>query len=100
MFSPSSASEIVSGSEDKTLIVWNATGGSKKLTLKGHESRWDLKKGQWKLTLLGHDDSVSSVTFSPDGTEIVSGSFDKTVRVWCAKSGLEIHKLPGRGGHN
>ncbi|KAG2029825.1 WD40-repeat-containing domain protein, partial [Suillus americanus] len=31
---------------------------------------------------------VSSVSFSPDGTRIVSGSSDSTVRVWDAATGL------------
>ena len=29
-----------------------------------------------------HSDSVRSVAFSPDGTKIVSGSWDKTIKVW------------------
>ena len=29
-----------------------------------------------------HSDYVWSVAFSPDGTKIVSGSFDKTIKVW------------------
>jgi WD40 repeat protein len=33
---------------------------------------------------------VSSVTYSPDGTRIVSGSPDHTVRLWDAKTGLPI----------
>jgi len=34
------------------------------------------------VTLLQGLLSVTSVVFSPDGTRIVSGSFDWTVRVW------------------
>ena len=34
------------------------------------------------LTLYGHSSPVRSVSFSPDGNRIVSGSFDKTVKVW------------------
>ena len=29
-----------------------------------------------------HSDWVMSVAFSPDGTKIVSGSYDKTIKVW------------------
>jgi len=32
--------------------------------------------------LKGHDSSVSSVAFSPDAKKIVTGSWDKTTRVW------------------
>jgi len=29
-----------------------------------------------------HSDHITSVVFSPDGTKIVSGSADKTIKVW------------------
>ena len=40
-----------------------------------------------KLELLSqktnaHSDRIKSVAFSPDGTKIVSGSLDKTIKVW------------------
>ena len=31
-----------------------------------------------------HSGTVSSVAFSPDGTTIVSGSYDQTIKVWDA----------------
>ena len=40
-------------------------------------------------------DDVRSVLFSPDGTRIVSGSDDSTVRVWDAVSGQCVHTLKG-----
>ena len=38
--------------------------------------------GQETLTLKGHSQSVTSVSFSPDGKRIVSGSWDSTLKVW------------------
>ena len=29
-----------------------------------------------------HSDYIRSVAFSPDGTKIVSGSWDETIKVW------------------
>ena len=29
-----------------------------------------------------HSSTIWSVAFSPDGTKIVSGSYDKTIKVW------------------
>ena len=40
----------------------------------------------------------SSVAFDREGRRIVSGSYDKTVRVWDAASGAELACLRGHGG--
>ncbi|KAJ6538178.1 quinon protein alcohol dehydrogenase-like superfamily, partial [Mycena vulgaris] len=61
-----------------------------------------LKSGgslNWLATdavLRGHLDSVTSVAYSPDGTHIVSGSNDNTVRVWDAETQTQI-RAPLRG---
>ena len=47
------------------------------------------------LVLMGHTGSVLSVSFSPDGKRIVSGSWDNTVKVWDAQTGQETFTLKG-----
>ncbi len=45
--------------------------------------------------LRGHGAPVSSAAFSPDGTRIVTASFDKTGRLWDAATGKQIAVLSG-----
>ncbi|KAL5312971.1 hypothetical protein ACEPPN_019397 [Leptodophora sp. 'Broadleaf-Isolate-01'] len=49
-------------------------------------------------TLEGHSGSVHSVAFSPDGKQVVSGSYDKTVRLWDAVTGVALQTLEGHSG--
>ena len=39
---------------------------------------------------IGHSENVSSVAITPDGKYIVSGSSDKTIKLWEISSGKEI----------
>jgi len=45
--------------------------------------------------LSGHTDWVRSVAFSGDGSKVVSGSIDKTVKIWSADNGEVIQTLSG-----
>ena len=54
--------------------------------------------GEIEAELMGHIDIVSSVSFSQDGSRIVSGSHDMTVWVWNATTGEVEAKLKGHTG--
>jgi WD40 repeat protein len=42
----------------------------------------DSEDWQVLRTLKGHADGVNSVAWSPDGSRIVSGSGDTTIKIW------------------
>ncbi|KAF2744900.1 WD40 repeat-like protein [Sporormia fimetaria CBS 119925] len=43
---------------------------------------WSVQTGQLLDRLSGHEGPVSSLAFTPDGSTLVSGSWDRTVRLW------------------
>lgn len=101
--------QLVAGMADGKVTVWNlpaeasrqldtenespasvaAVSGDGKLLATGSVSNGqpaivvrDLANGKILHTLLGHGGPISSLAFNGDGSKIVSGSADKTARVW------------------
>jgi guanine nucleotide-binding protein subunit beta-2-like 1 protein len=103
---------ILSGSRDKTIMIWNITKESesnygvprRSLTGHGHFVQdivissdgqfalsgswdstlrlWDLNSGTTTRRFVGHTKDVLSVAFSADNRQIVSGSRDRTIKLW------------------
>jgi WD40 repeat protein len=47
----------------------------------------DMVTGSQVALFSGHSRGVASVTFSSDGTSLVSGSYDKTIKLWDIQTG-------------
>jgi len=47
------------------------------------------------LTFIGHTGYLRSVAFSPDGTKVLTGSYDNTARLWDAEAGAQIRIFTG-----
>jgi WD40 repeat protein len=101
--------QLVSGSADRTVRVWNFDNGECVQKLEGHTDEvyavafhpdgtciasasrnaaialWDTASGKQLLRLKGHTSYVYSLAFSRDGSTLVSGSGDCTVRLWDTK---------------
>ncbi len=111
--------QVISGSSDGTLKVWDIASGKELRTLTGYSSNirsvaitpdgkqaisasddktlkvWDIASGKELRTLRGHASSVWSVAITPDGKQVISGSYDKTLKVWDIASGKELYTLRG-----
>ncbi len=110
---------LASGSNDRTIKVWNLSTGKEVRTLTGHTNGvtsvalsadgqtlasgsndrtirvWNLSTGKEVGTLTGHRNGVWSLAMSADGRTLVSGAYDKTIKVWNLSTGIEVRTLKG-----
>jgi len=117
---PLPSGELVSGSEDKTIKIWDLQIGRCIKTLEGHTGSvlclqllpsgelvsgsmdktikiWDLKNGSCLQTLQGHTDAVRYFQRLPSG-DLASSSYDSTIKIWDLQSGNCIKVLEGHEG--
>lgn len=110
----------ISGSADRTLLVWNVDTGelvrrfegltdtissvavspdgiyALSASFDGTLALWGLVNAELVHLLEGHTDRVYSVAFSPDGRFAVSGSADGTLRLWDIASGDLVRVFEGQ----
>ena len=107
---------LVSAGKDRKIKLWDVKKEKLTRTLEGHKddvtsisfspdrfasASEDHTVGLWKQDgsliafLPDHTGSVNSVSFSPDGKTLASGSFDRTVRLWKSADGSLLTTLEG-----
>ncbi len=110
--------QMVSGSRDNTVLVWDAHAGNVLHTLRGHTQNirslayspegkqiasgsddytvrvWDAYTGEALQILHGYN-APDSVVYSPSGDQIAAGGFKKTAHVWNPQTGEALHVLSG-----
>ena len=111
--------QSASGSDDRTIRVWEIPSGRLLGNLEGSRGEvyavafspdgkfllsagrdrllrlWDLQARKQVRLFQGHTDSVRCVAFSPDGKRAVSGGDDRSLRIWNVASGEEKATLDG-----
>jgi guanine nucleotide-binding protein subunit beta-2-like 1 protein len=79
---PENPNMIISGSRDRTIMVWTITQG-------------EASYGYARRALRGHNHFVSDICITSDGNYALSGSWDGSLRLWEINSGRCIRQFVG-----
>jgi len=93
---------LASGSGDNTVRLWNLPDEMALRTLDGNTPTiltalpyCEYHRKSALRILKGHPSAVTCLAVSPDGTLLVSGGKDKTIRLWSLPGGMWLRTLNG-----
>ncbi|OMP83557.1 Coronin-like protein crn1 [Diplodia seriata] len=80
-------------------VLWNPSAENVLASSSGDYlvKLWDVEHGQPKLTLR-HNDMVQSLSFSANGSQLVTTSRDKKLRIWDVRQEKPVHEGAGHNG--
>lgn len=86
---------VLTASDDKTAAIWESGATA--------EANWNTERVEPICILRGHEWEVLSIQMSADGKRIITGSADKTARIWelsnQADGGLKAVSVLSLEGH-
>jgi WD40 repeat protein len=83
---------IATASYDRSIKIWDVSNQSK---IPDFSQKSGIYVPTCLHTLTGHQQPISSIAFSPDGQQLVSSSFDKTIKLWDVQTGECLKTLLG-----
>ena len=78
---------VVSASYDNTIRIWDSGTGLLRLTIQGPKHRYQDR---------GHTHWFSACAFSPDGGWLAAAGSDPTLKLYDARTGVELLALRGK----